>query len=243
MAQIIDARTFFLELHPLASGERPLARNLDGQRVDEARIDQHLVMKMRAGDDAGCADIADNFSLPHLHSGRDAFAEAEHVGVGGVVAVGMSDADVVAVLAFAPSLLDHARACREDRRARRRRPVDAGVHAPLVEQRRKGKPGLPATLEKPGLARLCDHSVALIVKSRVRALLMLRGKSKDEADEFVERFSGHSLRAGYVTSGAGLNMPTYRLQQHTRHKSPAMIGVYVREADKWNKNGLDGLGF
>ena len=72
---------------------------------------------------------------------------------------------------------------------------------------------------------------------------MLRGKSKTEADELVERFSGHSLRAGYVTSGAGLNMPTYRLQQHTRHKSPAMIGVYVREADKWNKNGLDGLGF
>ena len=85
--------------------------------------------------------------------------------------------------------------------------------------------------------------MALIVKSRVRALLMLRGKSKAEFDELVERFSGHSLHAGYMTSGAGLNMPTFRLQQHTRHKSPAMIGVYVREADKWNKNGLDGLGF
>ena len=53
VAQVIDARTFFLELHPLASGERALARNLDGQRVDEARIDQHLVMKMRVGGQAG----------------------------------------------------------------------------------------------------------------------------------------------------------------------------------------------
>ena len=28
-----------------------------------------------------------------------------------------------------------------------------------------------------------------------------------------------------------MDIMTYRLQQHTRHKSPAMIGVYVREAE------------
>ena len=128
------------------------------------------------------------------------------------------------------------------------RPVDqrgviGGTKGRKGKAGQPAKLGQPATLEKPGLARLCDHSVALIVKSRVRALLMLRGKSRAEADELVERFSGHSLRAGYVTSGAGLDMPSYRMQQHTRHKSAAMIEAYVREADKWSKNGLDGLGF
>ena len=101
----------------------------------------------------------------------------------------------------------------------------------------------PTTSDRSLAQRASDRSVALFVKSRVRALLMLRGKTKAETDELVERFSGHSMRAGYVTSGAGINMPTYRMQQHTRHKSPTMIGAYVREAEKWTKNGLEDLGF
>jgi hypothetical protein len=34
-----------------------------------------------------------------------------------------------------------------------------------------------------------------------------------------------------------------RLQQHARHKSSAMVAVYVREAEKWTKSGLKGIGF
>jgi integrase len=83
-----------------------------------------------------------------------------------------------------------------------------------------------------GEVRLTDRSVARILKSRVRALLRLRGKTKGEADELVARFSGHSMRAGYVTSGAAMDIPSYRLQQHARHKSSAMVAVYVREAEK-----------
>jgi integrase len=94
-----------------------------------------------------------------------------------------------------------------------------------------------------GAGRLTDRSVARILKSRVRALLRLRGKSKAEADELVARFSGHSMRAGYVTSGAAMDIPSYRLQQHARHKSSAMVAVYVREAEKWTKSGLKGIGF
>ena len=94
-----------------------------------------------------------------------------------------------------------------------------------------------------GDSRLTDRSVARILKSRVRALLLLRGKTKAEADELVERFSGHSMRAGYVTSGAAMDIPGYRLQQHARHKSAAMVAVYVREAEKWTKSGLKGIGF
>jgi hypothetical protein len=33
------------------------------------------------------------------------------------------------------------------------------------------------------------------------------------------------------------------LLEHARHKSPAMVAVYVREAEKWTKSGLKGIGF
>jgi integrase len=94
-----------------------------------------------------------------------------------------------------------------------------------------------------GTDRLTDRSVSRIVKSRVRALAMLRGKTRAEADEIVERFSGHSMRAGYATSAAAHDMPIYRMQQQTRHKSLAVLTGYVREADKWTKSGLKGIGF
>jgi hypothetical protein len=42
---------------------------------------------------------------------------------------------------------------------------------------------------------------------------------------------------------AARNMPSYRIQSHTRHKSAQMVAGYIREADKWTKSGLDGVGF
>jgi hypothetical protein len=85
--------------------------------------------------------------------------------------------------------------------------------------------------------------VARIVKARVKALVKQRGRSEAEADELVEPISGHSLRAGYATSAAARNMPAYRIQSHTRHKSAEVLAGYIREADKWTKSGLDGVGF
>jgi integrase len=91
--------------------------------------------------------------------------------------------------------------------------------------------------------RLTDRSVARVVKDRVKALVKQRGRSEAEADELVELISGHSLRAGYATSAAARNMPAYRIQSHTRHKSAQVVAGYIREADKWTKSGLDGVGF
>jgi integrase len=94
-----------------------------------------------------------------------------------------------------------------------------------------------------GLERLTDRSVSRIVKARVRKLARLQGKSESDADELVAQFSGHSMRAGYATSAAARDMPGYRIQQHTRHKSAEMVAGYIREADKWTKSGLKGVGF
>jgi hypothetical protein len=56
-------------------------------------------------------------------------------------------------------------------------------------------------------------------------------------------FSGHSLRAGYATSAAAKDVPSYRIRKHTRHKSPAVVEGYIRAAEQWTKGGLKGIGF
>jgi integrase len=91
--------------------------------------------------------------------------------------------------------------------------------------------------------RLTGRSVARIVKSSVEKLHKQRGLSDKEAEDLVELISGHSLRAGYATSAAARNMPAYRIQSHTRHKSAEMVSGYIREADKWTKSGRKGVGF
>src|SRR6516165_9254933 len=90
---------------------------------------------MRARGDAGAAHVADNLPLAHLYALADPGAEARHVAVGGLVAVGMANADVVAVFALAPSLLDDAAAGGHDRRTESARPVDAGVHLGYLQDR------------------------------------------------------------------------------------------------------------
>jgi hypothetical protein len=97
--------------------------------------------------------------------------------------------------------------------------------------------------QRIGADRLTDHSVSRIIKARVRAYAIANGMSKAEAAELVARVSGHSLRAGYATAAAAKDVPSYRIQQHTRHKSAEMVARYIREADKWTKNGLKGVGF
>jgi integrase len=97
--------------------------------------------------------------------------------------------------------------------------------------------------QRIGAERLTDRSVSRIIKARVRAYAIANGMSKADAEALVARFSGHSLRAGYATAAAAQDVPSYRIQQHTRHKSAEMVARYIREADKWTKNGLEGVGF
>src|SRR6185503_12488217 len=89
--------------------------------------------------------------------------------------------------------------------------------------------------------RLTDRSVARIIKARIRALVIANGKCEADANAIAESMSGHSMRAGYATAAAAADVPSYRIQQHMRHKSAEMVARYVREADKWTKSGLKGV--
>jgi integrase len=89
--------------------------------------------------------------------------------------------------------------------------------------------------------RLTGRSVARIVKTAMAALAKARGAAKAEATELVRRYSGHSLRAGFVTAAAAVDVPALKIAQHTRHKSLEMVQRYCREADKYNRSALKGV--
>ena len=72
--------------------EHAAARQLDAHRIDEAAVDQDLVVHVRAGREAGRADIADHLALAHARAGLRRARERRHVAVGGLVAVGVLDA-------------------------------------------------------------------------------------------------------------------------------------------------------
>jgi integrase len=92
-------------------------------------------------------------------------------------------------------------------------------------------------------ARLTDRSVSRIVKARICRHLLADGRTPSEAAELAAFFSGHSLRAGYATSAAARDVPSYRIRKHTRHESPAVVEGYIRAAEQWTKGGLKGVGF
>lgn len=69
-------------------------------------------------------------------------------------------------------------------------------------------------------AALTSQAVALVVKERAQ-----------DAGLDPSRYSGHSLRAGLVTSAATLGIPNHKIRQQTGHKSDAMLIRYIRDAN------------
>ncbi len=77
---------------------------------------------------------------------------------------------------------------------------------------------------------LSAQSVALIVK-----------KYADAAGLDVEKLSGHSLRAGFVTSAAENRASISRIMEVTRHRDPRTVETYVRRADRFKDHAGDGF--
>ncbi len=49
-------------------------------------------------------------------------------------------------------------------------------------------------------------------------------------------FSGHSLRSGFLTEGAGQGATIFKLQEVSRHKTVQVLSEYVRDADRFNNH-------
>lgn len=73
--------------------------------------------------------------------------------------------------------------------------------------------------------RLTDHSVSVIVKRYAEA-----------AGLPATEFSGHSLRAGLVTSAAQAGASAWKIKEQTGHRSDAMLARYIRAANRFQDN-------
>ena len=78
--------------------------------------------------------------------------------------------------------------------------------------------------------RLTDRSVATIVKDYA---------SRAGFDASV--FSGHSLRAGFLTSAAGKGASIFKMMDVSRHKSVDTLRGYVRDAELFKDHAGTGL--
>jgi len=73
--------------------------------------------------------------------------------------------------------------------------------------------------------RLSGEAVSLIVKERLSAV------GFDPS-----AYSGHSLRAGFVTSAAMAGTSMWKIRQQTGHSSDAMLSKYIRDSELFTDN-------
>ena len=83
-----------------------------------------------------------------------------------------------------------------------------------------------AATEQP----MSDRAVARVVQARVMA-----------AGYDPARFAGHSLRAGFITSGARAGASIFKLKEVSRHKSTDVLASYVRDAQIFEGHAGDGF--
>lgn len=74
-------------------------------------------------------------------------------------------------------------------------------------------------------SRLSGHAVAQIVKERATA-----------AGLKADQYSGHSLRAGLITSAAQVGVSIWKIKAQSGHQTDAMVSRYVRDADLFTNN-------
>lgn len=80
------------------------------------------------------------------------------------------------------------------------------------------------------IKRLTARSVNIILDRRL------------ESAGFSSRgFSGHSLRAGYISTAAKAKIPEYAIQMHTRHRSTRVLLGYMRGMNLFEDNPLAAL--
>jgi integrase len=77
------------------------------------------------------------------------------------------------------------------------------------------------------MGRLSDHAVAKIVKHYVT-----------EAGLDPKKFSGHSMRAGFVTSAAKGGAEERDIMRQTGHRSVVTVRKYIREGKLFEKHPL-----
>ncbi len=79
--------------------------------------------------------------------------------------------------------------------------------------------------------RLCDKSVALIVKRAAESVGL---------DSSI--YAGHSLRVGLATSAAIAGVSEWSIMKQTGHKSATMVRFYIRDGSLFRSNASAQVG-
>ena len=74
------------------------------------------------------------------------------------------------------------------------------------------------------------QGVALVVKAAAVA-----------AGYSPELFSGHSLRAGFLTEAGRQNANLFKMKEHSRHSSLEMVAEYVRDHERFREHAGEGF--
>ena len=86
--------------------------------------------------------------------------------------------------------------------------------------------------------RLTGHAVATILKDCLKDALRCQGWPERLVLERISAFSGHSLRAGYVTSAAAEGVEEHTIMRQTGHKRVDTLRRYIREGDLFRDHPL-----
>ncbi len=90
-----------------------------------------------------------------------------------------------------------------------------------------GTPGKKFHADVPEPRRLAASAVNAIIKRRLK-----------HAGMNCAGYSGHSLRAGFITTAASKEIPEYMIQAHTRHRSAKVLRGYMRDGSLFASNPL-----
>lgn len=71
---------------------------------------------------------------------------------------------------------------------------------------------------------------------RPRGVNYILGRRLEKAQINTDGYSGHSLRAGFITSASKAGVPEHMIQTHTRHRSVKTMRGYIREGNLFNDN-------
>jgi integrase len=92
-----------------------------------------------------------------------------------------------------------------------------------------------------GLARPKSRIICDLVRRRVQRQLLAGGANAPDASMHARRFSGHSLRAGLISTAAKRRVPIDKMKARSRHKSTDILVDYVRIAEDRRDSAIKGL--
>jgi len=84
--------------------------------------------------------------------------------------------------------------------------------------------------DKVGSTRLSSQSVAMVIKDYAH-----------KAGLDSSRYSGHSLRSGFLTSAARNQASIFKMADQSRHRSLDVLRQYVNDEDRFKNNAGDDL--